>query len=181
MQGVRARQVALAAVALIAAASAGVAHSASSQSAASLVGTWARTTTCAELTTALRSAGISKLVGEMVVGNGFIPGVRSPGELRDPARPCLGAVPRKHSHFFLENGEFGSLDWNADQVDDGRYRVTRPGTVTISKEFPNVSFRFRVRGNRISFTPLVRKGCQTFRCAWAISVAYPGSTWRRVG
>ena len=80
-----------------------------------------------------------------------------------------------------KNGEFGSLDWNADPVDDGRYRVTRPGTVTISKEFPNVSFRFRVRGNRISFTPLVRKGCQTFRCAWAISVAYPGSTWRRVG
>ena len=109
------------------------------------------------------------------------PAFGAQAELRDPARPCLGAVPRKHSHFFLENGEFGSLDWNADPVDDGRYRVTRPGTVTISKEFPNVSFRFRVRGNRISFTPLVRKGCQTFRCAWAISVAYPGSTWRRVG
>ena len=161
--------------------SAGIAHSASSQSTPSLVGTWARTTTCAELVSAFRSAGMSKLVNEMVVGNGFIPGVQSPGELRDPARPCLGAVPRKHSHFFLKNGEFGSLDWNGEPVDDGRYRVGKPGTVTIFKEFPKVSFRYQIGGRAISFTPLVPKGCQTFRCAWAISVAYPGKTWKRVG
>ena len=159
----------------------GVADSASSQSAASLVGTWARTTTCAELTSALRSAGVSKLVNEMVVGNGFIPGVRNPGQLRDPSRPCLGAVPRKHSHFFLKNGEFGSLDWNGDPTDDGRYRVSKPGTVTILKEFPKVSFRYQIRGKEIKLTPLIPKGCQTFRCAWAISVAYPAKTWKRVG
>jgi hypothetical protein len=159
---------------------AGVAHSASDQSSASLVGTWARTTTCAELANAFRSAGMTKLVNEMVVGNGFIPGVQSPGQLRDPANPCVGAVPRKHSHFFLKNGEFGSLDWNGDPVDDGRYRVAKPGTVTIFKEFPKVTFRYQVRANAISFTPLVPNGCQTFRCAWAISVAYPGKTWKRV-
>ena len=169
------------AAALVAAVSAGIAHSASSQSGPSLVGTWARTTTCAELVSAFRSAGVSRLVNEMVVGNGFIPGVQSPGELRDPARPCLGAVPRKHSHFFSKNGEFGSLDWNGNPVDDGRYRVGKPGTVTIFKEFPKVSFRYQVRGKAISFTPLVLRGCQTFRCAWAISVAYPGKTWKRVG
>lgn len=171
----------VAAAALVAVVSAGVAQSASSQSAASLVGTWARTTTCAELATAFRNAGMSKLVNEMVVGNGFIPGVQTPSELRDPARPCLGAVPRRHSHFFLKNGEFGSLDWNGDPVDDGRYRVSKPGTVTIFKEFPKVTFRYQIRGKSISFTPLVPKGCQTFRCAWAISVAYPGKTWKRVG
>ena len=134
------------AVVLVAAVSAGVAHSASSQSAGSLVGTWARTTTCAQLASAFRGAGITKLVNEMVVGNGFIPGVQNPDQLRDPARPCLGAVPRKHSHFFLKNGEFGSLDWNGDPVDDGRYRVSKPGTVTIFKEFPKVTFRYKVRG-----------------------------------
>ena len=159
----------------------GIADSATSQSAASLVGTWARTTTCAELTSAFRSAGITKLVNEMVVGNGFIPGVRSPGQLRDPARPCLGAVPRRHSHVFLENGEFGSLDWNGDPVDDGRYRIVKPGTVTVFKEFPSVTFRYEIRGKQIRFTPLVPKDCQTFRCAWAISVAYPAKTWKRVG
>ena len=167
-------------VVLVVVVSAGVAHSASSQAAASLVGTWARTTTCAELTSAFRSAGMSKFVNEMVAGNGFVPGVESPDELRDPARPCLGAVARKHSHFFLKNGEFGSLDWNGEPVDDGRYRVSKPGTVTIFKEFPKVSFRYQIRGKAISFTPLVPKGCQTFRCAWAISVAYPGKTWKRV-
>ena len=66
------------AVALVAIASAGVAPSASSQPAGSLVGTWARTTTCAELASAFRSAGIAKLVNEMVLGNGFIPGVQNP-------------------------------------------------------------------------------------------------------
>ena len=167
------------AVALAAVVSAGVARSAPFQSARSLVGTWARTTTCTELTSALRSAGIAKLVNEMVVGNGFIPGVRNPENLRDPSRPCLGAVPRKHSHFFLKNGEFGSLDWNGEAVDDGRYRISKAGSVTIFKEFPKVTFRYQVRGNRVSLTPLVPKGCQTFRCAWAISVAYPGKTWKR--
>ena len=168
------------AVALMAVVSVGAAHSASSQSPGPLVGTWARTTTCAELASAFRIAGMSKLVNEMVVGNGFIPGVESPGQLRDPAKPCLGAVPRKHSHFFLKNGEFGSLDWNGEPVDDGRYSVSKPGTVTIFKEFPKVSFRYQIRGKVIGFTPLVPKGCQTFRCAWAISVAYPGKTWKRV-
>ncbi len=91
----------------------------------------------------------------------------------------LEPVPRKHSHFFLKNGEFGSLDWNGESVDDGRYRISKAGTVTIFKEFPKVTFRHQVRGNRLSLTPLVPKGCQTFRCAWAISVAYPGKTWRR--
>jgi hypothetical protein len=27
---------------------------------------------------------------------------------------------------------------------------------------------------------VIAKGCSTFRCAWAISMAYPGKTWRRV-
>ena len=89
--------------------------------------------------------------------------------------------PPKALDFFLKNGEFGSLDWNGDPVDDGRYRVSKPGTVTIFKEFPNVTFRYKVRGRQLSLTPLVPKGCQTFRCAWAISVAYPGKTWKRAG
>ena len=142
---------------LVAVVSAGVAHSASSQSAGLLVGTWARTTTCAELTSAFRSAGISKLVNEVVVGNGFIPGVRNPDQLRDPARPCLGAVPRKHSHFFLNNGGFGSLDWNGEPVDDGRYRVTKPGTVTIFKEFPKVPSATRFAARRSASHPSFRK------------------------
>ena len=122
---------------------------------------------------------MTKLVAEMVAGNGFVPNVTRVDQLRDPAKPCVGSVPRKHSHFFLRNGEFGSLDWNGERVDDGRWRITKPGVVTIAKEFPDVSFRYVIRGNVVSFTPLVPKGCATFRCAWAIAVAYPGKTWVR--
>ena len=158
---------------------AGTAGGVSAGPGASLVGTWTRTTTCSELATALRNAGLGTRVAEMVVGNGFIPNVRSVDELADPAKPCAGAVSRAHSHFFLRNGEFGSLDWNGDRVDDGRYRITKPGIVTVYKEFPKVSFRYHIRGSEVGFTPLIPRGCATFRCAWAISVAYPGKTWRR--
>ena len=104
--------------------SAGVAHTASSQSAASLVGTWARTTTCTELASAFRSAGMSKLVNEMVVGNGF--------NGHDLQGVSEGDLPLQDSR-------------QGDQLH-----------------------------------ALVPKGCQTFRCAWAISVAYPGKTRKRL-
>ena len=143
-----------------------------------LVGTWTRTTTCAELLQALSRPGLKKLASEMVVGNQFIPGVRSVAQLKDPSRPCLGAVPRKHSHFFTKDGKFGSLDWNREEVDDGSYTVST-NTVTVSKEFPRVTFLFRVVGNKLSLVPQIPKGCSTFRCAWAVSVAYPGKSWVR--
>jgi len=145
-----------------------------------LVGTWRRTTTCAELVSALKAAGMRKMIVEFVAGNGFIPGVVSPDQIADPTNPCAGAVPRRHSHFFTRGGAFGSLDWNGHQVDDGTYTITRPGTVVVFKEFPRVTFRYRIQGKTVTFTPTVPKGCTSFRCAWAISVAYPGKVWKRV-
>jgi hypothetical protein len=148
---------------------------------APLVGTWRRRTTCTELVAVLTAAGIPRSrVLEAVAGNGFVPGVTSPDQIADPAKPCVGAVPRVHSHFFTRGGAFGSLDWNGDPVDDGRYRIVRPGTFVIFKEFPKVTFHYRIQGKTIRFTPVVAKGCASFRCAWAVSVAYPGKTWQRV-
>jgi hypothetical protein len=145
-----------------------------------LIGTWRRMTTCAELTAALTKAGLEKFVLESVAGNGFIPGVTTPDQIADPANPCKGAVARKHSHFFNKNGAFGSRDWRGQQVDDGTYRIVNRTTVVISKAFPKVTFHYRVRGSTITFTPVIPKGCSTFRCVWAISMAYPGKTWQRV-
>ena len=144
----------------------------------SIVGVWERETTCAELVRALEQAGLGARAAEFVAGNGFVPGVQSPEQLDDPSRPCEGAVPRRHSHFFTEDGAFGSRDWNGDDVDDGSYRVDG-ATVTISKEFPDVTFRYRVDGETITFDPVIEDGCTTFRCAWSISVAYPGQSWTR--
>jgi hypothetical protein len=51
----------------------------------------------------------------------------------------------------------------------------------ISKEFPDVTFRFRIEDDTITFDPLnIPAGCTEFRCGWSISVAYPGEKWKRV-
>lgn len=149
-------------------------------SAAPFVGTWRRLTTCAELVTALRKTGMQRWVTEFVAGNGFIPGVTSADQISDASNPCTGAVPRRHSHFFTRSGEFGSLDWRGQPVDDGRYQAVDRRTFVISKEFPRVTFHYSISGRNIKFAPVVPKGCPTFRCAWAIAMAYPGKAWQRV-
>ena len=124
---------------------------------------------------------MDELVDEFVAGNGFIPGIGVDDPERiDLEQPCKGAVPRVHSHFFTEEGEFGSRDWNGQDVDDGRYRIEGDKLV-ISKEFPDVTFRYRIEGDTITFDPLnIPAGCTTFRCGWSVAVAYPGNTWKRV-
>jgi hypothetical protein len=151
------------------------------ESAQEIVGEWERKTTCVELVQALRDAGMEELVDEFVAGNGFIPGVGvDDPEQIDVEQPCQGAVQRVHSHFFTEEGEFGSRDWNGEDVDEGRYRVMGDKLV-ISKEFPDVTFRYRIEGDAIMFEPLnIPAGCTTFRCGWSIAVAYPGKRWTRV-
>ena len=144
------------------------------------MGAWTRETTCEELVQALRDAGMDELVVGFVAGNGFIPGIgeEEQGQI-DRDQECKGAVPRVHSHFFTSDGKFGSRDWNGQDVDDGRYRVSGDKLV-ISKEFPDVTFRIRIEDNRIMFDPLnIPTGCTTFRCGWSISVAYPGKSWTR--
>ena len=89
-------------------------------------------------------------------------------------------MPRKHSHFFTKDRKFGSLDWKGRRVDDGTYRLVSNRTVVIFKEFPKVTFHYRIRGKTITFAPMTPKGCSTFRCAWAISMAYPGKGWQRL-
>jgi hypothetical protein len=145
-----------------------------------LEGTWVRETRCEELVTALTDAGLEQWVLEAVAGNGFVPGVRSPDEIADPADPCDGAVPRVHSHFFTEDGLFGSLDWKGHQVDDGTYELVGDDTFVVSKEFPDVTFRYLIDGDTITFEPVI-PDCtpDCFEASWSVSVAYPGETWVR--
>jgi hypothetical protein len=147
-----------------------------------LVGTWERETHCEELVSALTEAGLDKWIVEFVAGNGFVPGVTSPDQIADPASPCDGAVPREHSHFFTEDGRFGSLDWNGDAGDEGTYEVIDEDTFVVSKEFPDVTFDYTVEGDTITFEPII-PDCSPdcFEAAWSVSVAYPGETWQRVG
>ena len=150
--------------------------------AAALVGTWERENTCQEMVSALQDAGLDRWVLEFVAGNGFVPGVEAPEQIANPKDPCDGAVPREHSHFFTEDGAFGSLDWNGDPVDDGTYQVPEDGTLVISKEFPDVTFHYAVNGDTIMFEPEI-PACSPdcFEAAWSVMVALPGETWQRVG
>jgi hypothetical protein len=145
-----------------------------------LVGTWTRDTRCEELVTALTHAGLEDWVLEAVAGNGFVPGVRRPNQIEDPARPCDGAVPREHSHFFDHDGSFGSLDWKGNPVDDGTYELVGEDAFVISKEFPDVTFHYEIDGDAITFEPVIPKcSPDCFEAAWSVSVAYPGKPWHR--
>jgi hypothetical protein len=147
-----------------------------------LAGTWERETRCEELVSALTDAGLEQWVLEAVAGNGFVPGVTTPDEIAEPAKPCKGALPRVHAHFFTEDGLFGSLDWNGDQVDDGTYELVGDDTFVVSKEFPDVTFHYVIDDDTITFEPVVPEcSPDCFEAAWSVSVAYPGESWVRVG
>src|SRR5262245_61076867 len=147
-----------------------------------IVGTWEREIRCEELVTVLTDAGLEQWVLDLVAGNGFVPGVTTPDEIANPAEPCDGAVPRTHSHVFTEDGLFGSLDWNGEQVDDGTYEVVGDDTLVVSKEFPDVTFHFAIDGDTITFDPVIPECApECFEAAWSVSVAYPGAVWHRAG
>jgi hypothetical protein len=149
--------------------------------ASDLVAEWQRVTTCEERVQALRRAGLGRFAAEHAAGEGWIPGVTSPDQLEDPHQPCLGAVPLVHSHFFTEDGLFGSRDDAGNQVDDGTYRLPDDHTVVVTKEFGIVTFDFQIRNDALFLYPrlpeCVKTGC--FAAQWAVSVAYPGLPWKR--
>jgi hypothetical protein len=101
--------------------------------------------------------------------------------------PCAGAIPREHSHFFDDAGQFGSLDWLGSRVDDGSYRIVAAHELRIG----NVRFRYAVDGGgtRLRLSPILTKAVvrkalakpdQFSSAGWAVSVAYPSYTWTRV-
>jgi hypothetical protein len=148
-----------------------------------LVGRWERVTTCQDLVSALTKAGLRKTAPAMLAGNGFVPG--TPKQLSAKADICKGAVPRRHSHFFTAAGQFGSVDYNGQQVDDGSYRILDARTVRINEG----KFRFRIAGRELRLEPVIsaaarRKALaqplQFSTAGWQVAVAFPGHAWKRV-
>jgi hypothetical protein len=54
------------------------------------------------------------------------------------------------------------------------------GDTSESYAFAEPSLAKVTRGDTITFEPEIPDGCSTFRCAWSVSVAYPGKRWKRV-
>jgi len=99
---------------------------------------------------------------------------------------CAGAWrPYRHYHFFTADGRFGSLDQNLQQVDDGTYKIA--GHMLL---FGKNKFRYRViHGDTLTLEPVITPALRRAALAhplkdtvapWMVSVAYTGSTWKRV-
>jgi hypothetical protein len=157
--------------------------------ASSLVGTWQRVIRCKELVRALEKAGLEESVLEAVVGTGFLPGVTSPDQIADPRHPCEGAVAQLHAHFFTADGQFGSLDGDGNQVDEGTYTIV-DDTLVMPYGFEEgppilVMFHLRIHRDWVRFYPVIPSDCSTSsRCleaaVWSVSVAFTGKKWTRV-
>lgn len=149
-----------------------------------LVGTWQRVHKCNEVVQILSKAGFGQqVILEQIVDQAFLVGVTSPDQIADPRHPCRGAVPRKHSHFFTADGQFGSLDFNGQQVDDGTYRIIDDRTLVISKEFGDVTFHYRISGNNLRLEVVEMPDCAPqgcFEAVWSVMMPFPGKKWTRV-
>jgi hypothetical protein len=144
----------------------------------SIIGTWKRLTTCQDRVKALNDVGLGKFAAESVAGDGYIPGVTDADQLKNPQDPCRGAKPHEHSHFFTNDGQFGSLDDTGQQVDDGPYTLVDSKTVEIG----DVDFHYSVKGDTLTLDPILpdcaKNGC--FDAQWAVAVSYNGLPWKRV-
>lgn len=142
-----------------------------------IIGEWVAIQECEEIASMLTGAGFDEFIAAQVYE--FLPGATSPEDV-DPQRPCEGAEPRKHSHFFTAGGKFGSKDYAARQVDDGTYAI-RGSTLFIN----GASFAFDVRRTTLTLqpAPIDVSSCITTECrfqgAWVLMVSMPGTQWVR--
>ena len=90
-----------------------------------------------------------------------------------------------HSHFFNQYGDFGSVDANNNQVDNGKYAIVNDHTMRIGKS----TFHYDVSGDTLTLDPVITKADRSEALAkpgaftdavWMVAVAFPGTSWHRV-
>ena len=160
--------------------------SASDDPTPALVGMWERETTCEEMVAAFESVGMSPLAPTALAGNGLVTGTTQQIARKDD--PCAGAKPRLHSHFFTEDGRFGSLDWRGQQVDDGAYEILDASTLRIGPEGRGMEFDYEIDGEVLTLEPVIppsakKKALQNptefSPPLWGVSVGFGGLPWNR--
>jgi hypothetical protein len=149
-------------------------------------GLWEQEHSCQQLVDALADSGLAS-VAAGVVGDYFPD--QTPQELAAKDDPCAGAVPQRHAHFFTADGQFGSVDADDQQVDDGPYRV-QGDVLTIGDEGESAGrFRYTVTGDTLTLEPLVRDRDRQKALAnpldfnlagWQVAVSYGGLPFTRV-
>jgi hypothetical protein len=148
-----------------------------------LVGRWEQARDCHDLVSALDQLGLG-LTAPGVVGD-FFPNETAQQLAKKPDL-CAGAKPSPHSHFFTASGEFGSLDENLNQVDNGHYTIVNGHTLKIG----DATFRYSIAGgDTLSLDPMITSAerkkalanpLEFSTATWMVAVSYPGTTWKRV-
>src|SRR5947209_437288 len=100
--------------------SGGTSLSASSAPVAPLVGRWEQVHHCQDLVDALDKAGLGATAP--ATAGDFFPD-ETAQQLAQKTDLCAGAGSFRHSHFFTQSGQFGSLDQSQNQVDNGTYTL----------------------------------------------------------
>ena len=152
---------------------------------ASIVGRWERTNECPQLVEALNDAGLG-VIAPAVAGDYFPSASAKALAKKDDV--CEGAKPFVHSHFFDAAGNFGSLDENENQVDDGTYEIIDGDTFRIGNADTGAGFHYQVDGDTLTLSPVITKEMIEGALAhpldfspagWSVAVSYPGQSWKR--
>jgi hypothetical protein len=122
---------------------------------------------------ALDQAGLRELAPSLV--GDYFPD-KSPKQLPRKADVCQRAKPQQHSHFFTDDGQFGSLDQHEQQVDDAPYSVIDDRALRLSPEFGEETYRYRiVAGNELTLEPIIPTAPSTRRSRTRSSSVWPGT------
>ena len=153
---------------------------------ADIVGSWTRTQSCREQLAAFEAKGLAEVAGYAWITSNWVPNAPPRS-----SRFCDGAIkPTPHTHFFTADGQFGSRDQNAVQVDDGDFTISSPGVLTFPShrtEFAydrQITVSYTVQGNAATFDVTVPSGCaKDSSCVkaygWALSAFFAGAPWER--
>ena len=149
-----------------------------------LVGEWVRLQSCQEQLAAFKQAGLAQTHLMWIAGN-WVGEEASPV----PGKECDGArPPEEHSHFFTEDGHFGSRDAQGQQVDDGDYVLVDADTLSFpshAREFGyagDLLVDYEVGSDAAEFHVQLPESCEA-ACAdayaWALSAFFDANTWER--
>ncbi len=150
---------------------------------ATIVGSWHRAQSCEEMLAVFDTAGLAESHLGWLQGNFFGGG---PGPTDGDV--CEGAQgPLEHSHFFTDDGAFGSHDQHGEQVDHGDYQPVDGNTLVFpshASEFGydgELTVGYEITDEVVTFDVVLPAGCEE-TCqdayAWALS-AFASGPWSR--
>ena len=95
----------------------------------------------------------------------------------------------EHSHFFTDDGAFGSHDEHGDEVDHGDYELVDEDTLAFPSHASEFGYDgdlvvdFQIEGDIVTFDVVLPEPCEdtcTDAYAWALS-AFASGPWTRSG